>query len=420
MIGKRIAHQNISFSRVLSSAPSTSKAKSKVNCAVYGCGLSASGALAIPKLVHNNNTFVTAPEAKFPKRITFFNTENIRHISAGFGFSLFASNKKLYGAGLNNRFQIGGHIADMERRRGQEYYISAKKIKIPMNENDKILGISSGRAHSLILTTNGVYAIGENQYGQCGVNPDLSNTSVGVGDSPLQKIQVGSDYPIVGVHCSLDSSFLLNKAGEVFAFGLNEDGQCANEEYGIQWKPSKIKGDAAGVKIKLVTGSTDTLMAISETGQLFIWGQTEYNQATEACSDIQLNVSRQICISSRIGKIVSAASTSTSCAVANDSGEVYVWGVGVLGLGPNCDRLARPTKMDQPLFDDKKVTNVFGGNCNFGAFNSNGRLYVWGENRFATIGLGHMNRQLFPYQLFVPGDIRSVSLGPDHSLILIH
>ncbi|VDN31875.1 unnamed protein product [Cylicostephanus goldi] len=73
-----------------------------VNAAVYGCGLSASGALAIPRLVVNDK-IVTAKEAHKPLRISHFNLKGIRHVAAGFGFSLFASRDRLYGSGLNNR-----------------------------------------------------------------------------------------------------------------------------------------------------------------------------------------------------------------------------------------------------------------------------------------------------------------------------
>lgn len=69
---------------------------------MYGCGLSASGALAIPRLVVNDK-IVTAREAHKPLRISGFNTRGIKHIAAGFGFSLFAAKDKLYGSGLNNR-----------------------------------------------------------------------------------------------------------------------------------------------------------------------------------------------------------------------------------------------------------------------------------------------------------------------------
>ncbi|KHJ84052.1 hypothetical protein OESDEN_16238, partial [Oesophagostomum dentatum] len=100
--------------------------------AVYGCGLSASGALAIPRLVVNDKV-VTGREVHKPLRISHFNVKGIKHIAAGFGFSLFASNDRLYGSGLNNRFQITSHVRE-EGQKGQEYYISGKRIQLPVRE----------------------------------------------------------------------------------------------------------------------------------------------------------------------------------------------------------------------------------------------------------------------------------------------
>ncbi|CAO4362667.1 unnamed protein product [Caenorhabditis nigoni] len=261
---------------------SAQKPRKKVDCAVYGCGLSASGALAIPKLIQNSTDDVTASEAKYPKRITYFNTKSIKNVTSGFGFSLFASENRLYGAGINNRFQIGGQLTDSAKF--QDYYISTKKINIPAEE---ILEISSGRAHSLIRTEKGVFAIGDNNFGQCGRDPTVLEHIVGSDESPLQPLTPPTSNPIISIHCSLDTSFLVDSEGKVFSFGLGEDGQCGNETYGIQWSPSLVKGDLEGVRIQKVTGSTDTVMALSNEGEAFVWGQTEYGQAVGATDQIQ-------------------------------------------------------------------------------------------------------------------------------------
>ncbi|ETN78513.1 hypothetical protein NECAME_10332 [Necator americanus] len=391
--------------------------RKKANTALYGCGLSASGALAIPRLVVNDKV-VTARETRKPLRISQFNTRGIKHIAAGFGFSLFASKDKLYGSGLNNRFQITSHIRE-EDMRGQEYYISAKRIQLPVQtfSGTTILSISSGRAHSLVATTSGVYAFGDNAHGQCGQNPEKYREVHGLRDSALPTVEIPSDSPIIDVHCALDTSFVLSRNGEVFSFGLNEDGQCANGEYGIQWKPSKILGDAADEKIISISGSSDTLLALSANGEVFIWGQCEYGQAGIGNDTIQLNSSRFIPFPP--GKITSAGSTASSCVVNTECGEVYVWGVGLLGMGPATQRLDRPTLMDQPLFEKKKVSIVYAGNTSFGAINSSGRLFVWGQNRYGLLGLDHGKDQYFPYQVFFPYDVKHVSLGPDHSLFLL-
>ncbi|CAO4362665.1 unnamed protein product [Caenorhabditis nigoni] len=135
---------------------------------------------------------------------------------------------------------------------------------------------------------------------------------------------------------------------------------------------------------------------------------------------VYLNVSRHLNLSSTIGPISSIATTQSSVIAQNKNGEVFVWGVGVLGMGPEAEVLKRPTRMDQPLFDGKKITSVSAGNSCMSATNESGRLFIWGENRYSSLGLGHSKRQLFPYQLFLPGDVRHVALGPDHSLFLVN
>ena len=67
-----------------------------------------------------------------------------------------------------------------------------------------------------------------------------------------------------------------------------------------------------------------------------------------------------------------------------------------------------------------QITSVTAGNSCMSATNESGRLFIWGENRYSSLGLGHSNRQLFPYQLFLPGDVRQAALGPDHSLFLVN
>lgn len=48
-------------------------------------------------------------------RIAAFNSKKINKVSAGFGFSLFSSSSTLYGSGLNNFYQLGGAIRNLNR-----------------------------------------------------------------------------------------------------------------------------------------------------------------------------------------------------------------------------------------------------------------------------------------------------------------
>ncbi|KAK6053628.1 hypothetical protein COOONC_08868, partial [Cooperia oncophora] len=321
------------------------------------------------------------------------------------------------------RFQITSHVRDTHCKL-QDYYISAKRIQLP--QNAEILSVSSGRSHSLVATTSGVFAFGDNAHGQCAQDPEKHREVHGLRDSLLPVVEIPSDSPAVAVHCTLDTSFVLTESGEVFAFGLNEDGQCANHSSGIQWKPTKIlgihlkrncpplatdapniAGDAADEKITTISGSSDTIVALSDKGELFMWGQCEYGQAV-------LTFSRYIPFPP--GKIVSVGSTASSCVANTHSGEVYVWGVGLVGLGPNTQKLDRPTLMDAPLFGKEKVAKVYAGNTSCGAI-----TFEWPSLRlgYGLLGLEHGKDQYFPLEVFFPYDVKHICLGPDHSLFLM-
>lgn len=60
-----------------------------------------------------------------------------------------------------------------------------------------------------------------------------------------------------------------------------------------------------------------------------------------------------------------------------ESGQVYIWGYGFLGLGPENMMKSEPTLLPPPLFGanaynpDVTVVDIFAGVMNFAAVNSN-------------------------------------------------
>lgn len=50
-----------------------------------------------------------------------------------------------------------------------------RPINLPLKSaSPRIIGLAAGRAHSLILTSEGVFTLGNNGYGQCG-RPVIEN-----------------------------------------------------------------------------------------------------------------------------------------------------------------------------------------------------------------------------------------------------
>uniref|UniRef100_A0AAF5PND7 Uncharacterized protein n=1 Tax=Wuchereria bancrofti TaxID=6293 RepID=A0AAF5PND7_WUCBA len=173
-----------------------------------------------------------------------------------------------------------------------------------------IISVAAGRRHFLVASKKAVYAFGDNAHGQCGQDPE-NVPFVRLENKPFQKIMIPSDSKIAQIHCTLDTSFIILDSGEIFSFGLGTDGQLGRGVCNYDWRCLPIEGDLKGMKVAALKGSTDTLMAVTESGELFMWGQNEYEQMYPFVKDIQSGFPCEIRLS--MEKIIAADSTATSC-----------------------------------------------------------------------------------------------------------
>ncbi|GCB72038.1 hypothetical protein scyTo_0001797 [Scyliorhinus torazame] len=73
--------------------------------------------------------------------------------------------------GLNKDSQIGFHWSRGDRTKGYEFVLEPSPVPLPLEkpQETRVVQVSCGRAHSLLLTDNeGVFSMGNNAYGQCG------------------------------------------------------------------------------------------------------------------------------------------------------------------------------------------------------------------------------------------------------------
>ncbi|VDN01596.1 unnamed protein product [Thelazia callipaeda] len=383
--------------------------KAKRSNFIYGCGFGKTGSL-FTKILRETELKVF----KKPQQILYFNSRNIVHVAAGFGFSVLASKHKLYGGGVD----IFSNSLE-----NSEYW--SRGICLNGNNKEKqfgrIKGVAAGRRHFLIASESGVYAFGDNAHGQCGQDPK-EMPFVRLENKPFQPIPIPSDSKVAQVHCALDTSFIILESGQVFSFGLGTDGQLGRGICNCDWHCLPVEGDLKHVEVETVKGSTDTLMAVTRNGNLFMWGQNEYEQMYPFTKEIQSGYPREIRLS--VKKIVAADSTATSCMALSGNGEIYVWGYGILGMGPSITSLRRPALLEHNLFsggpgDSGKVKKIYAGNTSMFAISNMDNLFSWGFNRFCHLGLSHDKDQYFPFQISILKQPSNVSVAPDHTLFLM-
>lgn len=149
------------------------------------------------------------------------------------------------------------------------------------------------------------------------------------------------------------------------------------------------------------------------------YGQLMYENGTQ-----QVNVPINLKAFQGLGKIIDIAAGGSSCAVLNEAGDMFVWGFGILGLGPEVDHIKSPTLIPPTLFGKNafnsasRVLSIKAGLTHLAAINSDNDLFMWGRNKFGCLGLGHIKDQFFPYKALVGAKVERVFCGFDHTIAL--
>nr|XP_061818729.1 RCC1-like G exchanging factor-like protein isoform X2 [Nerophis lumbriciformis] len=395
---------------------------------VFVWGFSFTGALGIPSFV------VPDSGRKKPRKyqLTPYRLETAEQISSaacGYGFTLIASSTKdvtkLWGMGLNKDSQLGFQRTQHSRHVSYDYVLEPSPVALPLAEpqRTRVAQVSCGRAHSLVLTDQeGVFSMGNNSYGQCGRR--IVEDEAYSGSHVLHKIEGIGSSKVVQVACGQDHSLFLTKAGQVYACGWGADGQTGVGHHKVCSTPTQVAGDLEGVAVQQISTYGDCSLAVSEDGQLYGWGNSEYRQLASITEATQINVPRHVPLRG-CGKVVQAACGGTQVAVLNERGEVFVWGYGILGKGPKLSESSAPEMIPPTLFGRSDfnpsvvVTKIRCGLTHFAAVTDRGELFVWGKNIRGCLGIGKRDDQFFPWRVTVPGRVVDVACGVDHMVALV-
>jgi uncharacterized repeat protein (TIGR02543 family) len=238
-------------------------------------------------------------------------------------------------------------------------------------------------------------------------------------DFPLE-----STDKVIQIVSSLYNSALLTAQGKVYVWGYNNDGQLGNGTTETIYFPIQITStfslSESDKIVQIELGFTHGA-ALSESGQLFLWGANwdsrlgdgttiERNRAVNITGNFELGVDEVI---SKIilGSFHSAAITS--------EGRLFMWGNNQLGsVGVGDDKLFVEIPIDISsllgLAQDEKILQVSLGDRHSSVLTTNGRLIVWGENRSGQLANGNTTTS------FVPIDVtNSFGFTDDEKIIQI-
>jgi alpha-tubulin suppressor-like RCC1 family protein len=199
--------------------------------------------------------------------------------------------------------------------------------------------------------------------------------------------------------------------------------------YTVSPLPKAVAGDLKGVRVKKVATKGDFVLALSEQGEIYGWGNNEYKQLEMSGTiEPQVGVPRHIKLPSYVKTpVLDVAASGTSCLIIDSDYNVYVWGYGMLGKGPKCEQSGVPELIPNTLFGvykeiehtmKKRASAVYGGLFSSAVVMNDGTLYMWGKNRYGNLGTGDKLDAFMPLRVSVPAEVRTMDCGPDQTFAI--
>ncbi|NXY54302.1 RPGR regulator, partial [Callaeas wilsoni] len=278
-------------------------------------------------------------------------------------------------------------------------------------KNDKPVLISCGDEHTAIITGKGkLYMFGSNDWGQLGLG---SKNTV---SKPTCVKALKPEKPKLAV-CGRNHTLVYTEKGNVYAAGGNSEGQLGLGDTEERTTFHLISFFTNQHKIKQLSAGSYTSAAVTEDGQLFVWGDNSEGQiglANETSVSIPCKVD--------IGKPVSSVSCGYyHSALITGDGELYTFGEpvnGKLGLLPE---QLKNNRVPQPVLGIMEKVNKVACGGEHTVVLTETDVYTFGLGQYGQLGHG-----TFVFESSVPKSVKhlkrhkicNVACGENHTAVI--
>ncbi|NXW72809.1 RPGR regulator, partial [Hirundo rustica] len=278
-------------------------------------------------------------------------------------------------------------------------------------KNDKPVLISCGDEHTAIITGKGkLYMFGSNDWGQLGLG---SKNTV---SKPTCVKALKPEKPKLAV-CGRNHTLVYTEKGNVYAAGGNSEGQLGLGDTEERTTFHLVGFFTNQHKIKQLSAGSYTSAAVTEDGQLFVWGDNSEGQiglASEASVSVPCKVD--------IGKPVSFVSCGYyHSALITGDGELYTFGEpvnGKLGLFPE---QLKNNRVPQPVLGIMEKVNKVACGGEHTVVLTETDVYTFGLGQYGQLGHG-----TFVFESSVPKPvkrlkrhkIRNIACGENHTAVI--
>uniref|UniRef100_UPI00398F680E X-linked retinitis pigmentosa GTPase regulator-like isoform X2 n=1 Tax=Pristiophorus japonicus TaxID=55135 RepID=UPI00398F680E len=284
---------------------------------------------------------------------------------------------------------------------------------VPALKSEKVKFAACGRNHTLVCTEQGnVYAAGDNSEGQLGLGDNEERTI-------FQRIEFFTDkQKIKHLAAGSNISAALTEDGNLFMWGDNSEGQIGLDTESNVSLPHQVD---VGKPICWVSCGYYHSAFVTDDGQLYTFGESDNGKLGLPC-DQPVNYRIPQPVPGISGKVTRVSCGGGHTVVLTEE-HVYAFGFGQfgqLGHGTFIFESSVPKVVEQ--LKKKNIQFISCGENHTAVVTGNGLLYTFGDGRHGKLGLGEENftNQFKPTlcSRFLKFSVQSVACGGCHMLVL--
>ncbi|WP_062212238.1 hypothetical protein [Aureimonas sp. AU12] len=244
----------------------------------------------------------------------------VETIGTGNHYSIFLQNGTIFSVGENTNSQLA-------RGNGTEAELTTlEAINLPDGFTGTIVGLSAGQLHGAFLTAEGeVYTWGDNNLGKLG-HGSTANT-----ESLVPTKVAGLDgIDIASILMGNGASYAVSADGILYGWGQNTNGQLGIGNLVNQGAPIAVSSSAfGGAKVASVSTGTSFTLVLTDSGEVYAMGSNVQQQIGPNAAGLR-RADTPVLVDIP-GEVVSVeAGTNTAFAITA-TGAVYGWGQSDFG-----------------------------------------------------------------------------------------
>ncbi|XP_071099304.1 secretion-regulating guanine nucleotide exchange factor-like [Haliotis cracherodii] len=280
---------------------------------------------------------------------------------------------------------------------------------------DDIFSICGGGGHTLAITRNGkLLSCGSDEKGQAGQGHDKTT---------LTSVEELEDQQIIKAAGGWDFTLALSVKGEVFSWGSNAFGQLGSRTTKSSSIPVVVNIPGRP-KVVDVSAGLRHAVAITESGQVYTWGQGRKGQlGVDLPPKVhKVNQPTEVKLPGSLSARLAVAG-SNHTAVLTSTGEVCMWGCnrhGQMTLNPETtSQHALPHQVPSEMFNGRRVVSLHSGWTHLVSCTEDGSVYTWGRADYGQLGRScDRSHDWIPRPVISLQNSKAVTCGSEHSLAI--